>query len=265
MINLSNIDYSVLDRPEVLQAIFHPRPDNTQEPNKDSREIFIPVEDGHSVGSKFHVSDRNYPNILYFHGNGEIVSDFDDLGEIFNSYELNFLPVDYRGYGRSSGNPTVTAMMRDCHYIFDFVYNWLSQNAYTAPLLVMGRSLGSACALELACNYQDSIQGLIVESGFAHAASLLELLGIDTQAIGFRDEKGFRNVDKIQAFAQPCLIIHAELDHIIPFSDGKTLYQACPAEKKELLNIPQANHNDIFFRDLQGYMQAVKRLAEKTK
>lgn len=265
MIDISNIDYSTLDRPEVLDAIFHPRPDISLGTDNDSREIFVPVEDGTSVGSKFHLSETTSPNILYFHGNGEIVSDFDDLGAIFNKFELNFLPVDYRGYGRSGGTPTVTGMMRDCHYIFDFVRNWLNDNSYTGPLLVMGRSLGSACALELACNYKDFIQGLIIESGFANASHLLELLGIDTRTLGFREEIGFRNVDKISVFDKPCLVIHAELDHIIPFSDGKKLYEACPSEKKEFLNIPEANHNDIFFRDLEGYMHAVKRLADRTK
>ena len=262
MIDVSKIDYSILDRPEVLQAIFHPRPDTSSGGDKNALEISIPVENGETVGSKFHLAKNNRPNILFFHGNGEIVSDYDDLGPLFNKFELNFLPVDYRGYGISSGNPTVTGMMRDCHYIFEFVRNWLKNNSYTGPLLVMGRSLGSACALELAHNYREQIDALIIESGFANASGLLELLGIDLQAINFREQEGFRNVDKIQGFDKPCLVIHAEKDHIIPFSDGQRLYSACPSVEKEMLKIPEANHNDIFFRDLEGYINAVKKLAD---
>ena len=122
----------------------------------------------------------------------------------------------------------------------------------------MGRSLGSASVLELAATCGESVDGLIVESGFAYAAPLLQLLGIDLKALGFKEEKGFRNIDKIRNFDKPTLIIHAEFDHIIPFSDGEALYDACPSPNKTFLKIPGANHNDIFMRGLQQYLAAVK-------
>ena len=124
----------------------------------------------------------------------------------------------------------------------------------------MGRSLGSASVLELAAAHGASINGLIVESGFADAAALLKLLGIDPEALGFKEEKGFRNIDKIRKFDKPTLIIHAEFDHIIPFSDGRALYEACPSTEKFFLKIPGANHNDIFMRGLEPYLAAVKKL-----
>jgi fermentation-respiration switch protein FrsA (DUF1100 family) len=129
----------------------------------------------------------------------------------------------------------------------------------------MGRSLGSASVLELAAAYKDLIDGLIVESGFAYAGPLFTLLGIDFAALGFKEEKGFRNVDKIKNFDKPTLIIHAEYDHIIPYSNGQTLYDACPSEDKKLLKIPGANHNDIFMRGLQEYLAAVKNIVETVK
>jgi fermentation-respiration switch protein FrsA (DUF1100 family) len=79
-------------------------------------------------------------------------------------------------------------------------------------------------------------------------------------ALGFEEEKGFRNIDKIKKINNPTLIIHAEFDHIIPFSDGQALYEACPSTNKKLLEIPGANHNDIFMRGLQEYLAAIKRL-----
>ena len=97
---------------------------------------------------------------------------------------------------------------------------------YTGPLMVMGRSLGSASALELAAAYPEQVAALIVESGFAYAGPLLQLLGVNLAAIGFREMAGFRNVDKIRAYPGPTLIIHAEHDHIIPMSDGQALYDA---------------------------------------
>ena len=81
--------------------------------------------------------------------------------------------------------------------------------------------------------------------------------------MGFKEETGFGNIDKIKTIDKPTLIIHAEFDHIIPFSDGKALYDASPSKNKTLLMIPGANHNDIFARGLSEYLEAVKMLTQK--
>ena len=214
------------------------------------------------VGARCHMAGKLFPSILFFHGNGEIVADYEELGPVYNRLGINFLPVDYRGYGRSTGSPTVSNMMRDCHSVFDFIKKWLGENGYSGPVILMGRSLGSASVLELAANYREKVDGLIVESGFARAEPLLQLLGIDTKSLGFREEEGFRNIDKIREFDKPMLVIHAEFDHIIPFSDGEALFTACPAMEKSLLKIPGANHNDIFFRGASEYLAAVKELCK---
>ena len=82
-------------------------------------------------------------------------------------------------------------------------------------------------------------------------------MGVDTERIGFREELGFRNVDKISRFAGPILVIHAEYDHIIPYSDGQALYAAAKAETKQFLKIEGANHNDIFYRGMKIYMETI--------
>lgn len=274
MKDISKIDYSVLDRPEVLMFLFHPRPETAVSPFQTTeseamlagqKDILIPVEKDIAIGARFHMAQKSGGNIIFFHGNGEIVADYDEMGTVFNQMGLNLLAVDYRGYGRSSGKPTVTAMMRDCHVIFEFAQKWLQQNEFIGPIILMGRSLGSASVLELAANYRNVIDGLIVESGFALAGPLLQLIGINLDELGFKEEKGFRNIDKIKKFDKPTLIIHAEFDHIIPFLDGQALYDACPSADKTLLKIPGANHNDIFMRGLQEYLAAVKKIVETIK
>ena len=257
-------DYSILDRPEILMFLFHPRPDaNGPTGISSAQDMLITVEPGVDVGARFHMADKTGVNILFFHGNGEIVSDYDELGPVYNQMGINFLAIDYRGYGRSTGQPTVSAMMKDCHVIFSFIKQWLTTNNYTGSLVVMGRSLGSASVLELVRHYKNEIDGLIIESGFAHVTPLLNLLGIDTEALGFKEETGFRNIDKIRGFDKPTLIIHAELDHIIAYSEGEALYNACPALDKTLLKIPGANHNDIFLRGFTEYMTGINTLARK--
>jgi hypothetical protein len=264
MMDIQKIDYSRLDRPEVLMFLFHPRRDSRPtDPGGHVEDIMIPVEEDVFVGARLHRAQKSGPVLLFFHGNGEIVYDYDDIAPLYRRMGMNFLPVDYRGYGRSTGKPTITAMMRDCHILFDFLRKRLTVQGYTGPFIVMGRSLGSASALELAAHYEDQFDGLVIESGFAYVGPLLELLGVSLDILGIREEEGFRNIDKIRAFSKPTLVIHAENDHIIPFSDGQALYEASTAENKRFLRIRGANHNDILFRGLQAYMGAINALVQQ--
>ena len=264
MIDVTKIDYSKLDRPEVLMFLFHPRPEwHDSEPGGHVEDIMIPVEEDVFIGARLHPAQNSGPVMIFFHGNGEIVNDYNDIAPLYGRMGINFLPVDYRGYGRSTGKPAVTAMMRDCHVIFDFLRDWLRVRGYSGPIIVMGRSLGSASAFELASHYGEQIDGLIVESGIAYVGTLLQLLGVSFDILGIREEDGFRNIDKIRAFSKPTLVIHAENDHIIPFSDGQALYEASMAEHKRFLTIPGANHNDILFRGLSEYMEAIQELVNQ--
>jgi fermentation-respiration switch protein FrsA (DUF1100 family) len=264
MIDLTKINYPKVDKPEILMLLFHPRPEwATPESLPGCHEVMIPVEEGVSLGAKFHLADARAPAILFFHGNGEIAADYNDLGQVYRRMGMHFLAFDYRGYGRSGGSPTITGMMRDCHLVFEYTKRFLSAKRFTGPLIVMGRSLGSAPALELASTYTAQISGLIIESGFAHADPLFELFGFSMRKMGISEQDAFRNVEKVRAFEKPCLIIHGERDQLIPFAEGQTLFDACKAKKKKLLMIPDADHNDLFYRGIDEYLQAVKELVQK--
>ena len=259
MIDLARIDYQALDSPQVLSVLFYPRAASGLAGR--GLDLMIPVTEDIKISARFHPLNDEAATILFFHGNGEIAEDYDDLAPYFNQAGANFLAVDYRGYGLSGGRPTVTSMMRDCHKIFFFVRKWLADRNYRGPLLIMGRSLGSASALELAGHYGELIPGLIVESGFARADLLLALLGADPAGMNRRGA-AFDHLEKIRSYTGPTLIIHAEYDHIIPFSDGQALFEACGAVNKTFLKIPGANHNDIQMRGLAEYLAAISDLVQ---
>jgi alpha-beta hydrolase superfamily lysophospholipase len=261
MAQLNAKNFSVLDQPQVVRYLFHPRlEDGVRQAKSNRDDMMIPVDNGVMVGASFHLAKKDAPVILFFHGNGEIVSDYDDFGCLYNDTGINLFVVDYRGYGRSTGSPSVTAMMKDCLNVFDFVLDYMSNMKLTGPLCVMGRSLGSASAIELCVARADDFKCLIFESGFAWASPLLRKLGIDPKAIGFKEEQGFENIHKIKAFSKPCLVIHAQFDHIIPFSEGQALFDACASKEKTLLEIKGANHNDIFLRGMGPYLEHIKRI-----
>ncbi len=256
---MATADFRPFDRPEILAVLFHPRPEFSGlfGGHRTGLDVMIPVEGEIAVGARFHLTSPDAANILFFHGNGEIVADYDELGPLYNRLGINFLPVDYRGYGRSGGRPTISAMMQDCQAILEFVTAWLAEHGYTGPLVLMGRSLGSASVLELAATQPDKAAGLIIESGFAFAGPLLELLGLNPRALGFTEEAGFNHVAKIRTWHKPLLILHAQFDHIIPYRDAQALYEACPSAAKTLVQIPGANHNDLFLVGLERYLQAI--------
>ena len=263
-------DISFLDAPVISSRLFHPRPEwDNGKTRQGSRDYLIPVTGGEVIGARLHGENREGPNILFFHGNGEIVGDYDDLAPIYTSLGINFIVADYRGYGRSTGHPTVSAMLGDAREIFNFFQDLLSLEKCTGPLVIMGRSLGSASALEIAETYEDRIDGLIIESGFARIVPLLRLIGADPLPGEITESLDRFNLSRISAFRKPLLVIHAEFDHIIPLADGEALFAACPSEEKTFLKIPGANHNDIFLRGFRAYMEAVsgltRRLAEKRR
>jgi pimeloyl-ACP methyl ester carboxylesterase len=246
---------AILDRPDILSRLFHPRPDMS--PSGTGLPVMIPVEGNIAVGACLHLADKAATNILFFHGNGEIVADYDDVGPLYSKLGVNFLPVDYRGYGRSGGSPTIAHMLGDSHAIFDFITTWLRKNGYTGRMVVMGRSLGSASALELGTVRQAEVSGMILESAFAYGLPLLELLGVRIEAPDAVEKKVFGHIRKMASFRKPVLIIHAEHDHIIPLSDGRALFEACRCDSRTFLEIEGADHNNIFFRGLSRYMGAV--------
>jgi alpha-beta hydrolase superfamily lysophospholipase len=256
-------DYSKLDRPEILHVLFHPRTElRHTRAQRGVEDHVIPVEGRVSLGARFFTAGPDGPNLLFFHGNGEIVADYDEAGRIYQGMGINFFPVDYRGYGRSSGTPSISAMMSDVHPVFTYFLSMLAGKRHEGPLLVMGRSLGSASALELASAYPERIDGLIVESGFARIGPLLELFGTSLESLGLREEDGFGNLEKIGRFGRDTLIIHGEEDELIPAEEGHALYEASGASRKRLLLVPGAGHNDLFVTGFQEYLNAVRNLAD---
>jgi len=254
---------AALDRPEIVQALFYPRREWRDEQDMAGELVLISVAPEVVVSGRFHLLVPRGPALLFFHGNGEIAADYTDIALIFGQRGMNLLAVDYRGYGRSSGRPTVTSMLRDSHAIYAYTRQWLQERGAMGPLLVMGRSLGSASALELGTAYADELDGLIIDSGFAYSNTLLALVGMNLEKLGLTEERAFRNLAKIARFYKPVLIIHGEWDELLPLREAKDLFAACPSSVKRLLVVPRAGHNDILAIGLPAYLEALSWLCKQ--
>jgi pimeloyl-ACP methyl ester carboxylesterase len=254
---------SILDDPRVLDVLFYPRkqmglPFSTSE----RRDIQIDTGEGITVGGRLYPAGKAAPAILYFHGNGEIAADYDDIAPLYKKESITLLVVDYRGYGRSGGNPSAGSLLADAVTAFTSLDGIISENSLSPTrLYVMGRSLGSAAAIQVAIHAGDRLAGLIIESGFAHTFALLSRLGIYIEDAD-EERDGFGNLSKIKRLRLPTLIIHGQEDKLIPSSDGRALYENCAAVHKQLVMIPGAGHNDLLYRGRQLYFRAIREFVQ---
>ena len=229
----------MLDRLEIIERLFFPRRESSREgiPANGMNHV-IRVAQGISIGCRFYQARSDGPNILYFHGNGETAPDYDYVAPVYSERGLNLFVTDYRGYGMSDGSPTSSSMIKDAHPIFEGFVAFLRNLGHTGDLFVMGRSLGSAPAIEVAYHYQKQLKGLIVESGFAGARNQLARLGATYLLRDVANPVGFGNDLKIKEVVIPTLIIHGEGDEIIPAEEGRALYEFSGASKKFSLLSP---------------------------
>jgi uncharacterized protein len=254
-------DYTEIDRPSILTYIFYPRETFSVCPGW-GFDHFVPVAEGISVHCRFYKENDNWPWVLHFHGNGEVVSDYDEIAIFYLKYGINLIVADYRGYGKSTGEPTLTNISGDAHIVYDSVAKELTKRGFRPGLWVMGRSLGSIPALEIAHRQKDSIRGLIIESGFPSITRLLAHLDVPATGIDLAviDQQCLAMVREITI---PALIIHGEYDTLVPLEEAETLSEQIGSSEKELIVIPGANHNDIMFVGLKQYFEAIKRFIDK--
>ena len=264
MTDASN-SFSVFDRPEINSFLFYPRLDTGSSVPAGAEDLLFPVEPDIRISARFYLSDPNGPHLLFFHGNGEIASDYDDAGFFYQQLGLNLLAMDYRGYGKSQGTPSVGTILTDALTVFDLVYDWVREKGRRGPLIIMGRSLGSAPAIDIASKRMEKIDGLIIESGFAYSLPLLELVGIPVERLGLHEEDGFRNYQKISQITKPTFILHAQFDQIIPLNESEVLLKNSGAGRKERVVIPGAGHNDIVFILGQVFFEIIARFANSLK
>jgi hypothetical protein len=253
-----------MDREDIGEVVFHPRSESFFDARPtQGTELAIPVSSNITVGARFYPAGKADPVILFFHGNGEVVADYDTVAAFYTQRRVNFLPVDYRGYGKSKGVPTVTTMLQDAGTIFDFARKWLADRGHTGPLLVMGRSLGSASAMEIVSRRPDQVAGLIIDSGFAHVIPLLQVLGARLSAGDLRQRDILDQSGKIRSYKGPVLIIHGARDQIIPVRDAEDLLAASGSTSKVLLKIPDGDHNNLLLVGRNAYMAAVSTLVKE--
>jgi len=251
-----------LDHPQITSSLFFPRRTISQKhPDGIWQDGTIQVDDAIDIGYRFYINQRDSPVILFFHGNGETVSDYAGISRDYQGFaDVSLLAIDYRGYGWSTGTPLTSKMLPDAKIVLDKLPQILETAGINAdvPLFVKGRSLGSAPAIYLGLVAPEKFKGMIIESGYADAPSLFQRLGITIpEQIKDDDTLPINNTGKIKRISLPLLVIHGEQDNLIPVWHGKKLHSNSPIEDKQLVVIPGAGHNNLMAIGFVPYFSAI--------
>ena len=241
---------------QIDQMLFYPRPARTGTSRvKGATDGTIMSGDAAELGYRLYPRAGGGAVILFFHGNGEVAPDYDDIAPLYWGAGASLLVVDYRGYGWSSGRPGIERLLPDAESAFAALPGILEAAGLgDGPHFVMGRSLGSAPAIHLASDHPDAWHGLIVESGFARVIPLLARLGFPLAGGARPDPIG--NLDKVAGLQLPLLVLHGERDTLIPVSEGQALYDVSPARVKTIRRFAGAGHNDLLTY-AEEYFEAV--------
>ncbi len=194
--------------------------------------------------------------LLWFHGNGETVAGLAAVLRTFQHPHAALLALDYRGYGGSTGTPTVANAVADG----DAAIAWLKDHVDAFPdhIVVYGRSVGAGPAVQVAARHH--VAGLVLESAFTSLPAMARLHFKIFPP--FLAGAGFDNLNTIARVACPILFVHGDRDRTIPIAMGRVLAKRAPLVS-EFLVIPRADHNDTYTLGGAGYAQRVRQFTER--
>ena len=248
---------------EKLNSIFIPRKENITPLPESCIDQEISVSGKATLlGCRFHFTDKSNPVILFFHGNGETVADYDQVAAHYTQAGLNIFIATYRGYGWSTGEPTVTVLFDDAEVIYAHLREYMKNNDFTGPLFIMGRSLGSVSALDLAFRTPDGFKALILDSAFGDTIPVFKALGLGAGLETINENNCFRNLEKIRKIQIPTMIYHGARDQFIPVATAEKLQVESGAKTKQFHVIPGADHNSLVAYGGALYFETIRKFID---
>ena len=220
-----------------------------QQAGMDYQEVTI-----NAAGEKLHGWFVTAPHargvVLFFHGNAGNISHRLDYLRMFSELGFSVFIFDYRGFGKSSGEPSEIGTYQDA----EAAWNYLVETRRVAPssIVLFGESLGGAVAAWLAARVKP--RALIITSTFTSLPDLgAKLYPLFPVRLLARYEYNTRKY--LQAATCPVLIVHSREDEIVPFEHGEQLYAAAH-EPKQLLEI-HGGHNTSLILSSDLWMKGV--------
>ena len=193
----------------------------------------LPLNNGQTISALYLPNPLAHFTILLSHGNTADIGLCLPLVEQIYGEGFSVMVYDYPGYGTSDGKPSEKGI----YAAIDAAYDFLTQERHITPerIIAYGRSLGGGPTVDLAI--RKPLAGIILEATFTSVYRIkmyYSLLPFDL----------FKNIDKCKKLKVPTLIVHGELDDIVPFWHAKALFTQILGLKHHFW-VPYAGHSDI--------------------
>ena len=245
-----------LDRPPLGTCLLFPRPSGPE------GATFVDG-DGPRLASYRIEEHPDAGWLLHFHGNGELAANYgqDGSGPLIG-LGVNVAFAEYRGYGASTGDCTLQALLDDAES------HLRALGVAPRRVVVYGRSLGSLAAIELAGRHP-YLAGIVVESGIADVAERLlvrvdpAVVGLSRNAVAAEVAHHFDHRAKLSRYRGPLLVIHAEHDELVDSRHARDLHAWGSGKDKELLLFPHGDHNTLIWLNRGTYRRTVQGFLDR--
>jgi pimeloyl-ACP methyl ester carboxylesterase len=173
--------------------------------------------------------------LVYLGGNAEdVAGNLDLFSAAFPTHSLYL--VNYRGYGGSSGRPSETALFADALAVYEHV------RGEHSDITVMGRSLGSGIAVQLAS--ARPVERLVLVTAYDSLVNVARA-HIRFLPIGLLMRDRYESASRAGRVKAPVLIVIAGEDEIIPRARSEALVKAFPASQVRVEVVPGVGHNTL--------------------
>lgn len=212
---------------------------------EDMQEIPLHTVDGLDIYAWYKPAQGHKPVILYLHGNAGHLGHRMRLVRQFLTAGFGVLMLEYRGYGGNRGKPTEQGLYTDGRTALQYV-----QAQQPESIVLFGESLGTGVATQLAMEFP--ICALVLQAPYTSLTAVARY-HYPWVPISLMDK--FDSLARIHQIHAPVLILHGQLDKVVPFSHGKVLYEKAH-HPKEFRAFPDRGHHDL--RD-ESYAHTVEK------
>ncbi len=216
-------------------------------------DVFLTAPDGVALHAWWIVA-ANEPKavMVWCHGNaGNISHRLEHLAALVKA-GVSILIFDYRGYGRSAGQPSEQGLYTDAETAFQFLIH--DRKIAPSRIVIYGESLGTAVAADLASRHSD-VAGVILEAPFGSIQAAAKLL-YGALPVHTLLQARFDVFARLKQIRRPLLVIHGDRDSILPISLGKAVYDAAN-EPKQWWIVSGADHNNTHIVGGEAYYQKI--------
>ena len=216
-------------------------------------DVALEVEAGVRVHGWFIKADREPSNgtVLFSHGNAGNIALRLDRAMAWRKLGVDFLLYDYRGFGRSTGDPDEEGTYRDGRAAFDYLVN--TRSIDPSRIILMGESLGCAVTVQTALDRKAA--AVVLEAPFASIARMASAVFPFLPVQLFVRTK-YDNLAKIARISRPLLVVQGTKDEVIPVEQGRLVFDAA-LEPKKYLGVEGAHHNDVYIVGGASYLKAL--------